>query len=198
MPSESCTICHAPTEGSQDLLCMNCLKTKPYYTSARAAFTYNFASKKIILGFKYGDKILHKKFMSEMIIAKHQALLEKADLICPIPLHKKRLRQRKYNQAALLSRTIAKNLNLPNIADLLIRTKNTPSQTNLPYKERIANIKNAFIINPKFINLIKKQNIVIIDDVLTTGATANECARILHKNGAAQTHIITFARTVAE
>ncbi len=113
------------------------------------------------------------------------------DLIMPIPLHPTRLRERGYNQSALIAQKLSKEFNIPLINNNLIRIRNTPSQTNLNKKERWTNIKGAFKI--KYPTNINKKFTLLIDDLLTTGATTSEAALTLKKSGAKKVGVLTIA-----
>ncbi|MBS1517305.1 MAG: ComF family protein [Bacteroidetes bacterium] len=108
------------------------------------------------------------------------------DLIAPVPLHRARLRERGFNQSELICRGVSKITGIKTAADLLIRVKNTSSQTKLSRNERNKNIESAFILNKKYQSEINLKNIVILDDVITTGSTINEAVRILKESGAGQ------------
>jgi ComF family protein len=121
------------------------------------------------------------------------------DLIIPVPLHPKRLRWRGFNQAELLAKYLGENMtpgfSLPVLSDVLIRQKNTTTQMKIKnYSERQKNMEGAFGINKENNNLIRSKNILLVDDVATTGSTLFECARILKKSGAASVFGIVVAR----
>ncbi len=119
--------------------------------------------------------------------------INNCDIICAVPLHKKRLRQRKFNQAALIAKFLDRKKFNP---DLLWRLVNTVSQVKLKREERERNLKKAFLVNKKYRNSIKDKTILLIDDVATTGATINNCAKALKKAGAKKVVVLTIAKTV--
>jgi ComF family protein len=127
--------------------------------------------------------------------------LADVDWVVPVPLHRKRLRERGFNQSCLLTRTWAAPLKaypatgsgLPVTPDLLARTRPTASQTGLGRTARAANLKNAFRVRPG--RVVANLRLLVVDDVFTTGATANECARVLMKAGAKRVDVLTLART---
>ncbi len=136
--------------------------------------------------------------MVSLIIA-HLKLSNKLEtlnngMLCAIPLHKTKLKKRGFNQAEEIAKELAKSLNLPFVPNALIKTKKTPAQMTLNKKERKQNIVDCFKINPKIRKQIINKKIFLIDDVLTTGATMQECARILKQNKASEVWGIVVAR----
>ena len=120
----------------------------------------------------------------------------KVDLIIPVPLHKTKLRLRRYNQAALLADALSKISGIRAYLNLLQRNQKTGVQGGKKRGERFSNVKNAFEIDPKLQTVLKRKNVLLIDDVLTTGATLSSCARILKKSGAANVFALTLCRVV--
>ena len=118
-------------------------------------------------------------------------LLEKADIIAPIPLHWRRLLKRKFNQSGLIINHL-KSFKDKKIYDLMLRHKNTPIQGTLGEADRIKNVRSAFKLNPKY--QIKGKAILLIDDVFTTGATVDACAKVLKRKGAREIYCLSFAR----
>lgn len=200
-----CKICSQPFntnfENNNNLICLQCLENKPFYDASIIIFCYNNLLKKIIGHMKYHDATnLCKKF--GQILAKKIILNDKNyNLIIAVPLHRTRLRQRKFNQAILLAKSIIKNLkntkNKPEFyTNILLRQKYTSQQARLDRKAREKNLKQAFLINKKYLEKIKNANILLIDDVVTTGSTLNNCAQILKKAGAKNVDIATIAKTI--
>ena len=180
-----CKICHLPFDYKIDdnLICGNCLESKPFYQKLVAACKYNDELMGLIVKFKFFDQTYLAKELCNLIYPKLEEFISDIDFIVAVPLHKKRLRRRKFNQALLLAKFISKKSGIKLIPDLLIRTKEGKNQIGLNKKARIDNVKNAFLLNEKYKNLIIEKNILIIDDVVTTGATINNCSKILKKNG---------------
>lgn len=118
--------------------------------------------------------------------------IPKVDGIIPVPLHHERLHQRGFNQTASISRHLAKNLKIPLMLDVLKKTKKTPPQTDVTGKERLKNIKNVFAASEE----IKGLDLLVIDDVITTGATVRECAKTLIKAGAKSVTVVALARSM--
>ena len=189
----TCLHCGEPliTEGNY---CKRCKGKKFIVDRAVAPFLYTNELAYLIHSLKYnGKKYIAKclaKFMADYVI--NQNLF--GNVIIPIPLCDKRFKQRGFNQSELLANEIGKILNLPVNTVSLKRIKETPTQTELDFIERQKNIKDAFrVYKPK---LIRGKSIFLIDDVYTTGATTNECARVLKDAGASCVYVLTAAHTI--
>ena len=203
--SPVCTCCGLPFKSRQgaDHRCADCMDWPKKFRIARAALVYEPILTSIIHRFKYQGKIQLADPLAELLETAFRRYWgqDSIDMIIPVPLHLKRLRQRGFNQVYLLARnwTAASRQNgsgrLPQIErDILLRTVSTKPQSALGRTERALNIKNAFtLINS---DKIIDKRILMIDDVYTTGATVNECARILLKHGAEHVDVLTLARAV--
>lgn len=183
-----------PEEGQ--LLCGNCIKEKPPYTHARALFRYTSFSKPLILHFKYYDHTHLEKTFVAWWLKRYHSYIMAANLIVPVPLHRWRLLSRQYNQAALLALTLSKKCQIPTLPNMLIRHKATPPQTHLPFSKRKKNVNGAFSLRPQHTQLLKDAIVLLVDDVMTTGATVHACTRVLLKAGAKEVRILTVARTL--
>lgn len=190
-----CSICGVPFPVAleDENICYLCLQDKPIFTMARAVVRFNDTTARLIHNFKYYDRPDYAVLMASLMSRYLKGQLHNATIITGVPMHSKRLRERQYNQAGLLAKHIAGIIGVRLVADLLIKTKHTPSQSGLTAEGRKENIKGAFIVNPKF--KLRNQCIIMVDDVITTGATMNECARVLASNGNNQTIGLAFART---
>lgn len=191
-----CETCGIPfpypmPEGSQ---CAPCLARKPAFDRARSAVLYDDAARALVLGFKHADRIHATRAYATWMARAGRDLLGNADLVVPVPLHRFRLWQRRYNQSALLAQALARKAGLPYRPDLLLRRRRTPSQGGLSRAERARNVRSAFRIGGSAKGAIEGRTIVLVDDVLTTGATASECAKTLKAAGAGAVHVITLAR----
>lgn len=195
-----CSCCGLPFnfDMAEGALCAGCMDEEPDFDQARAAVIYNDASRKAVLDFKYGDK-MHavKTFLPWMMRAGAETLAE-CDLMLPIPLHAKRLWQRRFNQSAVLAEALAELAEKPFLPDGLLRARYTSPQKGLSRKERNDNVKNAFAVNKSAAAQIAGKNILLIDDVFTSGATLNECARVLKKSGADKVFVLTIARVTRD
>jgi len=195
-----CSKCCAPLEFkiSDDDLCANCLKNEPLYIKSRSALIYNHYVAKILFKFKFYDQVQLKYFLAKNMVNHSKDIIDKIDIFIPVPLHKKRLKFRKYNQSLLLANEIAKITNKKVLHNFLFKNENTKPQVTLKQKDRTKNLKNKFSINSKYLNNIKdfqNLNFAIVDDVMTTGSTINECTKELNKNGIKNVYAITFAKT---
>ena len=166
------------------------------YDQHRSLFLFNDLTKKIIHALKYNNQFWVRRFlqpyMQEFCVRPdNAALLEATDIIIPIPLHKKKLKERGFNQSLLIAKNWQKIIKLPLEKNTLIRQLHTGTQTGLKKTERKQNLKNAFMI--KNSNPIINKNILLIDDVHTTGTTLNEAARRLKNHGAKQVMALTIA-----
>lgn len=195
-----CDKCSSPLEykASKKVICAHCIQTKPLYVKLRSAVVYNSFVSKIIFKFKFYDKIHLKKFMAKLMVNAAQDIIKDIDILIPIPLHKKRLIFRKYNQSLLLVEEIAKLTNKQVIYNFIYKNKHTVPQVKLKQKDRIENIKGKFSINENYLKEIDKYknlNFAIIDDVVTTGSTIKECIKVLNKAGIKNVYVISFAKT---
>ena len=181
---------------ASDHLCGNCLESKPYFCLARAVASYETLILDAIHQFKYGRNISAgaalASFMAEFCFPDFD--FTDYSLIIPVPLHIRRLRERGFNQSLILAKSIEKKYQIPVNFSLLKRRKFTLTQTGLNKKERKNNIKGAFAVtdNAK----TEGKNIILIDDVYTTGATINQCAKTLIKAGASKVAVLTLARVL--
>ncbi len=194
-----CDTCGIPfdfvTEG--EMICGSCIDNPPHFNKARSVMVYDDTSRRMILAFKHGDRLQLINGFNQWLLRAGRDILLDSDIILPVPLHRKRLWQRRYNQSAILAKSLAKSL--PNIKyrpQLLSRTRSTPPQKGLTRKERQKNIAGAIRMHIQDKNLLSGKNICVIDDVYTSGATLNECAKILKKAGANNVYALTLARVL--
>ncbi len=193
-----CAACGYPFEydPGAGALCGACSAQPPAYGRARAALAYDDASRGLILALKHGDRTDAAPALGAWMAASGRVLLADADLVAPVPLHRLRLLARRYNQSALLAQAVARRAAVPCVPDLLLRTRRTPSQGGLSASARVRNVRGAFALAPRHRALVEGRRIVLIDDVLTTGATAESCARALTRAGAGAVDVLTLARVV--
>lgn len=193
-----CQCCGFPfayDEGA-DVQCGACLGHPPDFDRARAVVRFNDIARSLVSGFKYRDRTHGAPAFAAWMGRSGAALLADADTVTPVPLHRRRLFSRRYNQSALLAREIAEATGLAFEPDMLVRTRNTESQINLTRQGRFANVRGAFSVRAG--RAVAGRRIILVDDVMTTGATVNACARTLKRAGAAGVGVLTLARVVTE
>lgn len=178
------------------ILSMQAIADPPAYTRARAAVRYDDVARDLVHAFKYGDRLDLAPLMGRWMAQAGAALLADADALVPVPLHWRRLWARRFNQAAALAKAMAQTTGIPLATDLLRRVRATPQQVGLARAERARNVEGAFAVPADRRAAVKGRRFVLVDDVLTTGATVDTCARALLRAGAAQIDVIVFARVV--
>ncbi|MGD8383211.1 MAG: ComF family protein [Syntrophobacterales bacterium] len=194
-----CPVCGVPyaKEIQNPHLCGDCLAGIHSFDRARSTGSYRGSLREVLHRFKYGGQTSLARPLAHMLIApgKHLARLHKIDRIIPVPLHPKRLRQRGFNQASLLARRLGSALRISVDYASLKRSRWTEPQTGLTRRQRAANVKGAFSLRSN--EKLKGKGILVVDDVLTTGETVNQCVRVLKKDGGAtEVAVLTVARTV--
>lgn len=195
-----CACCGIPfaVNMGADALCPECIATPPAFDIARATMVYDTVSAPLISALKFHDQWAGLERYARMMQSSGAALLEVADMLVPVPLHWQRLMKRRYNQAALLAYRVAEDTNIPCRLDILRKVHATPAQMRLPRAARLKNVRRAFAVNARAVSAIKEKTIVLVDDVVTTGATVDACARLLKNAGAARVYVLALARTVKE
>jgi len=202
-----CACCGYPFD--EDLgpgaLCGACLAHLPRYRRARAALAYDDRSRRLVLPFKHGDRTDIARAFGGWMARAGAELLASADLVAPVPLHWRRLLVRRYNQAALLARVLAREANREAgpesgahqvVPDLLRRRRWTGSQAGLKARERRSNVRQAFDVHPRWRARAAGKTVLLVDDVLTTGATVEACTRALERAGVRHVDVLTLARVV--
>ena len=179
------------------ILSMEAIADPPAYHRARAAVRFDEISRALVHALKYADRLDLAPMMGRWIAHAGRELLAEADALVPVPLHWQRLWARRFNQSAMLAGAISRETGLPVAAGALKRVKPTTQQFGLSRTERAANVQGAFRVPPDGKAAVTGRRLVLIDDVLTTGATVNGCARTLLRAGAAKVDVLVFAR-VAE
>lgn len=193
-----CALCGLPfpypvEEGA---LCAGCARARPSWDRARAALRYDDGSRPLVLRLKHADATHMAGALGRWMQRAGGEMLAEADLLVPVPLHWTRLFQRRYNQAALLAHAVHAAGGPPVAADGLVRRRRTPAQGHLGPDARARNVRGAFALHPG--REVRGRRVVIVDDVMTTGATAAECARVLRRGGAASVGVLTLARVLRE
>jgi ComF family protein len=170
------------------------IATPPPWTEARAAALYEGLAGELVRRFKYADRHDVLPVIAHLTARAGRELLERADLVMPVPLHSSRLRSRRYNQAAMLALRVGKAHGVPVLVDGLVRKRATVPQVSLSRAARARNVAGAFGVSPRHRARIKGQAIVLVDDVLTSGATLASATRALLRAGAGRVDVLVFAR----
>jgi len=194
-----CACCGMPfdTDPGSESLCAACHARKPAFARARAVLRYDEHSRRAILALKHADRLDMVPGFARWLARAGQALLAECDVIVPVPLHRSRLWRRRYNQAAELSRRLARDWNRLYAPLALERTRATPSQGEMTSaKARRRNVLGAFRIAPAHKSAVAGARVLLVDDVLTTGATVEACARALARAGADRVDVLALARVV--
>lgn len=180
--------------------CETCAKYDFNFDKAFSLWPYNDISRTSLARFKYKGRREFAEYYADRLYVHFESLISKLNIsvLVPVPIHQNRLITRGYNQANLISDILSKRLNLPNASDYLIRIKNTEAQKDLDPVSRRKNLNNAFAINQnsKYYNIHLK-NILLIDDIYTTGSTADACSKVLKDSGTEKVYVLCLASVKA-
>ena len=200
LPSPFCPYCKSFLEDEETVFNHRC----PYLSkpedrkilAVKSLGTFDDYYQKLIHRFKYDKKIPLGKYLAQSLgkIVEQERDFVNCDLVIPVPLHPARYRERGFNQSEILAQGISQTMNLPLEKEILKRKKNTKDQTYLNAQQRAENVRGAFVITQP--EKIKDKKVILVDDVITTGATLNECARMLQKAGAKVIFAVTLAVVV--
>lgn len=193
-----CVRCGRPFEYhvGEDALCGACIAAEPAFAAARAALAYDDSSRDLVLRFKHGGDESLARLLAHWMVSAGREILEKEPLILPVPLHPFRLVRRRFNQSALLARELSRLTGLEWDPFSLIRTRHTVSQGGLGKTARRENVRAAFAIRSKRRSRLAGRHLVLIDDVLTSGATVEACIRACLKAGASSVSVLALARAL--
>lgn len=193
-----CAACGHPLEIDlgPDALCGACVEDPFPFRRARAVFRYDDASKSLILRFKHADRLEGAHAFARWMARAGAQLIEQADMIVPVPLHRWRLWSRRYNQAAILALGLGEQARRPVETGVLTRPRKTPPQGRLGRADRARNVRGAFAVPDAARAKIQGKSILLVDDVMTTGATLATCTDALKRAGAAHVDVLTLARVV--
>lgn len=193
-----CAACGVPFthdgQAGPDGLCPACTRRRPAFDRARAALRYDEAAKRVLLPFKHADRTELTDPLARHMLRAGAALLETADLLAPVPLHRWRLLKRRYNQAALLAAALGRMTGRPVVQDLLRRTHATPPLGDRSAAARAEAVAGSIAIRPHRAARVAGRRVLLVDDVMTSGATASACAEALLTAGASAVDVLVAAR----
>jgi ComF family protein len=193
-----CDRCGVPfaavEQGGLEALCPGCREHPPLFRQARAALRYDEHARRLILPLKHGDRIELASILAPMMVRAGAALLARAELLVPVPLHRRRLFRRKYNQAAVLAFAVGRLAGRAVIADAMVRTRQTDPLDEKSPEDRAREVAGSFEVRPSRSAQIAGRTVLLVDDVMTSGATANTCAAALLEAGAAAVDVLVAAR----
>lgn len=175
---------------------VGCSYINHHYNNVYSCVHYNDAAKQIIKGLKYNNSVRYTELIARIMYFHYKEAFDNADCIISVPSYLLKLWQKGYNHSGVIARRISKVSNIPYKAGILLKVVNTASQSSLTKKQREQNLRKAFYVLPKYNSYLKDKRVVIIDDVFTTGSTANACAIALRKASVKEVNIVTFAKSV--
>ncbi len=197
-----CARCGVPFEtrerGGAAGECANCLADPPPWGQARAALKYDAQSKRMILPLKYGDRVENARALAPMMARAGAELLQAADWLVPVPLHRTRMITRRYNQAALLAQSVAKLSGRKALLDALRRVRATTPLAELSPTRRAEEMTGAIAVRANCRIMLQDARVLLIDDVLTSGSTARACVAALQEAGASRVDVLAAARVRAQ
>jgi ComF family protein len=194
-----CSSCGSPFEvdPGSETVCAGCLARPHDFARARSLFRYDDSSKPLILAFKHGDRLDHAPAFARWLERTGRSLFADCDLLVPVPLHRWKLWRRRYNQAALVAERLSRMTKVRHDPLALEKRRATKSQGEMPSaKARRRNVLGAFRVPPAKVAEVRGRKVLLVDDVFTTGATLNACARALKRAGASRVDALTLARVV--
>jgi len=193
-----CARCGVPfasaAQGGPDRLCPACREVPPVFDRARAALRYDGQARRLLLPFKHADRAEMAWTLVPHMARAGAALLRQADVLVAVPLHRRRLFLRRYNQAVLLARGLARAARKPVLPDALVRVRATASLGAKSAAQRATEIAGAFAVRPSRVARLAGRRVLLIDDVMTSGATVNACALALKLAGASGVDVLVAAR----
>ncbi len=198
IPGEpACSTCQRPLgrQSGEAVQCGACLADPPWHGGITAATLYNDTARDLVLALKHGGKIALAPMLAHQVLAR-LPVLEGEWLVVPVPLHRWRLWRRGFNQSALLAREIARTLEQPLVVDALLRRKATPSLGGLGRKARSRALSGAIVTNPARVAQLRGASVLLVDDVMTSGATTDACIGALRKARVKKVRIACFSRVL--
>ncbi len=192
-----CDACGVPLPGDdpgEPVLCDGCMAHPPPWAQGRAALLYEGTGRRLVLALKHGDRHEIVRPAARWLAAAARPLLRPGAVVAPVPLHWRRLFRRRFNQSALLGKAVASDLGLVHVPDLLLRDWRTPVLDGLGREARFATLEDAIRIAPRHRPLIEGRPVLLVDDVMTTGATLSAAARACLASGASEICVLALAR----
>ena len=200
----ACDCCGVPLPddggggGNDALQCDDCLHNTPVWRQGKAAVVYDGTGRQLVLALKHGDRPDMAPHLAGWLARAAAPLIRPGMVVAPVPLHLLRLFRRRYNQAALLSRPLARVHGLSHIPDLLIRRRHTPAQDHRDRVARMANLQDALAVNPRRAEVIRGRPVLLVDDVMASGATMTQATEALQRAGAGPVFVAVLARAVKD
>lgn len=193
-----CEKCGMPLHNEFEKVCESCKKSHYAFYMARAVMAYNHSSIPAVQGLKYERQTYKAKYMAKLMAQKLKELGWKIDFICFVPMTDKKKKSRGFNQAELLANEIGKDLGI-DVVSALCKVKETESQTTFNAEERQKNLHGSFALNKTIEkHIFENKNVLVIDDVFTTGSTLNECSKLLNKTRINKVYCLTFAKVILD
>jgi ComF family protein len=174
--------------------CDDCMQHPRIWARGRAAAVYAGGARRVTLALKHGDRLDMGPTLARWMVKAGRDIIEGTDVIAPVPLHWSRLLKRRYNQAAELSKRVAQQCDVDHVPDLLTRHRRTIMQEDMTRDERYNNLNDAIKVTGRFTDLVLGKRILLVDDVMTTGATLSACAQACVSAGATNVNVLVFAR----
>ena len=196
-----CDLCGAPLPGEDpddSALCDDCLRIARPWSRGRAALIYTGAARRMVLGLKHGDRTELARAAGRWMASAAREICQPGQIVAPAPLHWRRLFRRRYNQAALLAEQVARGLGLEHCPDLLVRHRFTGTQEGKGLEARFDNLADAIRLHPRHLARIADRPVLLVDDVLTSGATLAACAQACLSAGAREVQVVALARVVKD
>lgn len=195
-----CDSCGVPQPGADEagVLCDECIVWPPAWSRGRTALIYRDTAKRLVLALKHGDRLDLVGPASDWMARAARPLVTPQTVVVPVPVHRWRLIRRRYNQAALLAQGIAKRSGLVCVPDAIRRERPTGSQDGKSREQRYANLEGAFRVEPNRADRIAGRPVLLVDDVMTSGATLTGCTEALRSAGAADVSTVVLARVARD
>lgn len=196
-----CDSCGVPLPGEQHemaAVCDSCLAAPKPWAQGRAALLYEGTARRMVLGLKHGDRHDMVRPLASWMAARAGGLISADTLVAPVPLHWRRMLSRRFNQAAMLAKAVAQKHNVDFCPDLLLRNRATVMQEGMTREERFENQRRAFQVPPKRVQQIAGKTVLLVDDVMTSGATLGSCTEACYAANAKLVNVLVLARVARD